>query len=343
MLEFPPPRERRTGRAGVRDVARLAGVSPITVSRALATPDVVSPATRARVEAAIAATGYIPNRIAASLSSNRTRMIGAVVPTLENSIPADFIAGMSEVLHARGYQLLLGNAGFSVAKEERLIVEFLARRADGLYLTGTTHSPRIRELLRRTGLPTVEIAALPEDPIDMVVGFSNDGAAHAMTRHLARRGYRHVAFFSPPTSDNERQTQRLAGYRRAVREHGLTDDPRLIAEMPIDLGSAASELRALLDRYPAADAVFCASDILAAGVLFECQRLGLPVPDRLAVAGFEDYDIARHIHPALTTVRIPRHEIGVRAAEMLLDRIGGKPVRPEVVDLGFRIVQRETT
>jgi LacI family gluconate utilization system Gnt-I transcriptional repressor len=328
---------------GVRQVALLAGVSPITVSRALAEPGRVSLKTRERVAAAVEATGYIPNRVAGSLSSNRTRIIAAIVPTLRNSIPADFIDGMTAVLRARGYQLLLGSSGFSVAEEESLVLEFLARRVDGIYLTGATHSPRTREVLQRLALPTVEVACLPPEPIDMAVGFSNEAAVFAMTSHMASRGYRRIAFFSGPLHDNERQIWRLDGYRRAVATLGLDGDPALIAEMPMDLAGTAAALDGLWRRRPDVDALVCSSDILALGAIFECQRRGVAIPGQLAISGFEDMEIASFVRPTLTTVRISRHEIGARAAEMLLDRIDGKAVQQPVVDLGYEIVQRETS
>jgi LacI family gluconate utilization system Gnt-I transcriptional repressor len=337
------PPERRLLRAGVRQVALLAGVSPITVSRALAEPSRVAPETRKRIAAAVEATGYIPNRIAGSLSSNRTRIVAAIVPTLRNSIPADFIDGVTEVLRARGYQLLLGSSGFSVEEEESLVLEFLARRVDGIYLTGATHTRRTRDVLRRLAVPTVEVACLPEDPIDMAVGFSNQAALFEMTSHLAARGYRRIAFFSGPTKDNERQSWRLDGYRRAVHTLGLDGDPALVVEMPMDLAGPAAALDALWRRRPDVQAIVCTTDVLALGAIFECQRRGVAIPGQLAIAGFEDMEIASFVRPTLTTVRIARRGIGARAAEMLLDRIAGQPVPQPTVDLGFEIVQRETT
>ncbi len=335
--------ERNRARTGVREVAALAGVSPITVSRALADPGRVSPETRKRVAAAVEATGYIPNRVAGSLSSNRTRTVAAIVPTLRNSIPADFIDGMTEVLRARGYQLLLGSSGFSVAEEEALVLEFLARRVDGIYLTGATHSPRTREVLRRLALPTVEVACLPPEPIDMAVGFSNAGAMYDMTRHMAGRGYRRIGFFSGPLQDNERQIWRRDGYRCAVAELGLDGDPGLMAEMPMDLTGTAEALDALWRRRPDVDALVCSSDILALGSIFACHKRGVDIPGRLAISGFEDMEIARFVRPTLTTVRIDRHGIGAKAAEMLLDRIDGREIPASAVDLGYEIVQRETS
>ena len=336
-------KQRKAGSVGVRDVAALAGVSPITVSRVLGDSERVSSTTRARVDAALKATGYIPNLIASSFASNTTRMIAAVVPTLDNSIAADFIEGMLEVIRPRGYQLLLGKSNFSITEEELLVREFVGRRADGIYLTGSTHTPRTRALLRKLGKPTVEVACLPDRPIDLAVGFSNAGAAYEMTRRLAMSGRRRIALFTPLRRDNERQTERVAGYRRAVAELDLDNDEQLSAEMPMTLAAAAAALCALLDQRADVDAVFCTSDVLAVGALFECQRRGVAVPGRLAIAGFEDMEIAGYIEPPLTTVRIPRREIGRRAGELLLGRIAGERIQPRVVDCGFQLVVRDTT
>jgi LacI family gluconate utilization system Gnt-I transcriptional repressor len=184
---------------------------------------------------------------------------------------------------------------------------------------------------------------LPEDPIDMAVGFSNYDAAFEVTRILAEMGYRRVAIFTTFTKDNERQMERLAGYRAAVEAYGLDRDPQLVDEVEMDLKAAAQHLRMLFDRRSDVEAVFCTGDFIAAGVLFECQRLGLRVPRDLAIAGFEGLEIAENVTPSLTTVRIPRFEIGVRAGEMLLDRIAGRAAETRVVDLGFEVIQREST
>jgi len=343
MTKMSDPPGRGGKRAGIRDVARLAGVAPMTVSRALSFPHRVSAETREKITAAIAAIGYIPNRVASSLSSNQTMTIGAVIPTLRNSIAADFAEGFSRVLRAGGYHLLLGNSEFVPEDEEAIVVEFLARRVDGIYLTGATHTERTRKLLRDNAVPTVEIASLPEDPIDMAVGFSNFGAAYAVTKMLAEQGYRKVALFTTFTKDNERQVERQAGYRAAVREFGLDDDPGLVTELEMDLKAAAEQLRRLLARRPDVEALFCTGDFIAAGALFEAQRLGIAVPEALAVAGFEGLEIAENLNPSLTTVRIPRFEIGTRAGEMLLDRIAGRPIDTPVVDLGFEIIRRGST
>jgi LacI family transcriptional regulator, gluconate utilization system Gnt-I transcriptional repressor len=334
---------RQAKRVGVREVARIAGVAPITVSRALSFPDTVAPATRQRVAEAAASLGYIPNRVAGGLKSNRTRLIGAIIPTFQSSVSTEFTGGMAKVLRARGYQLLLGSSNFSIEEEEALVLEFLGHRADGIYLTGTTHTDKTRRLLMDSGIPVVEIASLSGEHIDIAVGFSNADASYEMTRFLHEAGYSKIAFFSMPTRDNERQTDRLSGFRRGVSEFGLDPDPSLVDEVPMDLSSAGRHLRALLERRPDVEALFCASDLLAAGALFECQRLGIGVPEQLAIAGFDDIEIAARVHPPLTTVHLPHQLIGARAAGLLLDRIAGKPIESPVVDMGFEIVVRAST
>jgi LacI family transcriptional regulator, gluconate utilization system Gnt-I transcriptional repressor len=342
------PADRRTSargtkRAGVRDVAEIAGVAPITVSRALRLPDTVAPETRQRIADAISTLGYIPNRVAGSLSSNHTRLIGAIIPSFQSSASTEFTGGMANVLRTRGYQLLLGSSNFSIDEEEALVMEFLSHRADGIYLTGTTHTERTRRLLKDSGIPVVEIASLSGGHIDIAVGFSNADASFEMTKYLAGVGYRKIAFFSMPTRDNERQAERLSGFRRGVAEFGLDVDGALVDEVAMDLSSAANALNSLLGRRPDVEAVFCTSDLLAAGTLFECQRIGIQVPQQLAIAGFDDIELAARVQPPLTTVRLPHQSIGARAAELLLDRIAGQPIETPVVDLGFEIVVREST
>lgn len=334
---------KRSRRTGIRDVARLAGVAPMTVSRTLTFPHLVSPETREKVAAAVRATGYIPNRLASSFSSNQTHTIGAIIPTLRNSIAAAFTDGLRDALRLHGYHVLLGNSEFDPIDEEALVTEFVARRVDGVYLTGSTHTEGTRQLLRDNAIPTVEIASLPEDPIDMAVGFSNYGAAYAVTRMLAEQGFRKVALFSTFTLNNERQQERQAGYRMAVKEFGLDDDPQLVDEVAMDLKAAASHLRILLERRPDVEALFCTGDFIAAGALFEAQRLGLRVPEDLAIAGFDGLEIAENLNPSLTTVQLPRYEIGARAGAMLVDRINARPVLQPVVDMGFEVLRRQST
>ncbi len=327
----------------MEDVARLAGVSSITVSRVLNRPEKVAESTRDRVLAAVEATGYTPNGVASSLATRRTRVIGALVPTITNSIFADTIDGLSDVLRPAGYQLLLGATGYSLAEETRLVGAMLAQRPAGLLATGLQHEAQAMALLRATDIPIVETWNVDGDPADMAVGFSNFRACYAMVEVLARQGARRIGFVSAPITANDRAEQRLSGYRDAVRKLGLDADPRLEREAKFSFHAGAEQLLELVGKRPRVEAIFFANDILAIGALFECQRRGIRVPDDLAVAGFDEVELAAQVNPGLTTVRIPRYGIGREAARMILRRLEGKTVDPRVVDLGFRIVERQST
>lgn len=324
-------------------MARLAGVSSITVSRVLNHPKKVAESTRQRVMAAVEATGYIPNSVAGSLASRRTRVIGALVPTITNSIFADTIDGISDVLSPAGYQLLLGATGYSLPEESRLLTAMLAQRPAGLLATGLQHETQGRTLLHTTDIPIVETWNVDGDPVDMAVGFSNFKACHDMVVTLAERGATRIGFVSAPITANDRAEQRLRGYRHAVRELGLDADPRLEREAKFSFHAGAERLTELVADRPDVEAIFFANDILAIGALFECRRRGIRVPEDLAIAGFDDVELAAQVIPALTTVRIPRYRIGREAAHMILRRLEGEVVEPRVLDLGFEIVERQST
>lgn len=328
------------GQLRMEDIARRANVAAITVSRVLSTPDKVAEETRRRVLKAIEETGYVPNRIAGSLASSRSHIVAAIVPTIANTAYADVICAMENVLQPRGYHLLLGNSGASLAQERSLIATFLARRPDGMFIHGGPNDPLTRRLLARAEIPLVEAGTLRQDPIDMVVSYSNFAAAKAMAKHVLTTGRRRFGFVSAPTRENDRAMARRRGFLAALKEAGLRLDPTLVVETPHGLAEGGRALNAILDRDPKVDAVFYASDVSAAGGLLECMRRGWPVPERLAISGFDDQAIASQVLPALTTVRVRREEIGRRSAQMILDRIEGKPVNPKVVDVGFELVIR---
>lgn len=331
------------GAARMRDVAQRAGVSTMTVSRALSDPERVSPEVRRRVEDAVRAVGYVPNRLAGSLSSNRSNVAGLVVPSIRNTLFSDTIQGISDVLRRHGYHLMVADSGYSPAEEEALVTAFLAQRVAGLMLHNTTHTPALRALIRRAGVPVVENGTLTDDPLDMVVSYSNADAARAMTLHLLRLGYRRIALVTLPLAHNERSQERRRGYAAALAEAGIAADPRIMLEMPPGLPSGSEAIVRLTEIAPPVDAVFFAGDVLAVGALLECQRRGWAVPGRVAIASFDDVDLLRQLNPAITTVRLPRLEIGRRSAEILLDRIHGRSDERIRVDLGFEIIQRAST
>lgn len=330
------------GQARMRDVARHAGVSAITVSRALFRPDKVAEETRRRILRTVQELGYVPNMVAGGLSSNRTRVVAAIVPHISNPVYGRTIHAMAVVFQQHGLHLLLGSSGFSAAEEESLLAPFLALRPQGVLLHGRKHTMASRQLLRRAGVPVVETGDLDGPPMDMLVSYSNKAAAQAMTTHLVERGYRRIGFVSTPVRENARHLRRRQGYEVGLLAHGLKPEPRRILEVPFGFQSGAAALDALLARDARIDAVFFASDVLAVGALLECLRRGWRVPNRIAIAGFDDQEIAAQAIPPLTTVRVPREEIGRKAGEMLVARLEERPVEPPIVDVGFQIVPRES-
>lgn len=332
-----PPRRSR-----LRDVARLAGVSTMTVVRVLRDPAKVAQKTRARVEAVIRKTNYTPDLMARALASSRSGIVGVVVPLLTNSLIAEIVQGLTEGLADSGFHLLVGASGFSAAEEEALIRTFLSRRVEAIYLSGTSRTPASRDLLRGAGIPVVEGGNLPARPIDMVVGFSNVDAAAAATRHLIARGGGPIAYIGAYREDNDRARDRRIGFEAALKAAGIPVAPELCIETTLDIPGGGRAMATLLDRCPEVRGVFVSADAMAVGALFECQRRGIAVPGKLAITGFDDLDIARHVVPALTTIRVPRYAIGREAARVIRERLAGRVVEPKVVDLGFELVVRDS-
>lgn len=330
------------GSARLADVARAAGVSAMTVSRALRMPGRVAPETRARVEEAVRALGYVPNLVAGALRSQRSRIVVAIVPTLTSSIFAETVEGMTEALRAQDHQLLLANSGYAPETEEDLVRAFLGRRPDGMILTGVHHTAGARAQLRAAGIPVVETWELGDAPLDMNVGFSNRDAGRRLAEALVARGYRRIAFAGVDPAVEARSRRREQGYRDAMAAAGRAPVVlRLDEDRGLTIRSGARAAAALLAARPRIDAVMFANDFPAFGALTECARRGVRVPGDLAIAGFGDFEVARESHPALTTVRVPGREMGRRAAAMVLDRLAGRASEPRV-DLGFEVVLRES-
>ncbi|WP_237478646.1 LacI family DNA-binding transcriptional regulator [Lichenibacterium dinghuense] len=323
----------------MEDVAAMAAVSAMTVSRALRDPNSVTAETRQRIEAAVDATGYVPNRIASSLASQRTNIVGLIVPSLRNSLFAETIQGVSDMLGSE-HPLMISDSGYTLRGEEVAIRAFLTQRICGILLHNTKHTARSRAMLRNAGIPCVETGNVVRPPVDMAVGFSNHDAAQAMTEFLLQKGYRRIGFVSLPVKENDRAAERRAGHLTALARAGVDADPALILESQPGLRSGGEALVRLVGSAPDMDAVFLSGDVLATGALLEANRRGWDVPGRIAIVGSDDNELQESVSPPLTTLRFPRYEIGRRAASMLMDRLTGRASGPAVLDLGFTIVER---
>ncbi|MEP6874498.1 MAG: LacI family DNA-binding transcriptional regulator [Burkholderiales bacterium] len=339
--EAVPPRRSRRGSGAVtlHDVAKLAGVAPITASRALNTPEQVSAEVLAKVTDAVARTGYVPNRLAGGLASTRSRLVAAVVPTIAGPVFLKTVQSLTEALAERGYQLMLGQAGYAGSREDALLEAIIGRRPDGIVLTGIMHSTLGRKRLLAAGIPVVETWDLTPTPIDMLVGFSHVEVGRAVAAFLHARGRRRLAVVA---GDDERAKRRHDAFQVAARALGLREVQVVVVPAPTTLGSGRSALAELLRTAPDIDAIFCSSDLLALGVMTEAQARGVAIPAQLAVVGFGDLDFAIDLHPALTTVQINGAAIGRQAARFIVDRAEGRAVEQAVVDIGFEVIERDS-
>jgi LacI family gluconate utilization system Gnt-I transcriptional repressor len=337
--ESPPARRSRRGSGAVtlHDVAKLAGVAPITASRALNTPEQVSPEVLQKVTEAVSQTGYVRNRLAGGLASTRSRLVAAVVPTIAGPVFLQTLQSLTEALAAQGYQLMLGQSGYVDSREDALLDAIIGRRPAGIVLTGIMHSPEGRRRLLAAGIPVVETWDLTPTPIDMLVGFSHIDVGRAVLDFLYAKGRRRPALIA---GDDERAMRRQQAFQAAAHAAGLSEVPVLTVPAPTTLKSGRNALAELLRTAPGIDAIFCSSDLLALGVMTEAQARGIAIPGQLAVVGFGDLEFAADLHPALTTVRIDAMAIGRQAAQFIVDSAEGRLIESRVVDIGFSIADR---
>jgi LacI family gluconate utilization system Gnt-I transcriptional repressor len=324
------------------DVALRAGVSIITASRALQTPDKVAPETRRRIEAAAAALGYVPNLIAGALASAQTRIIAVLLPTITSSIFATTINGLTEKLEAEGYAILMAQSGYDAQREKRVLAALLGRRPEGVVMIGSPMSLEATAMLRAAadrGSKVVETWDLPAEPVSVAIGFDNFAVGRAVAERFIKAGRRRLAFVA---GDDARADARWQGYTQAAHQAEILAN-RVILPAPAVMDNAleaylgATKTSALRE----ADAIFAANDVHAVGLLSALHISELDVPGDVAVIGLGDLELAHHVAPTLTSVRINGKEIGLRAAAYILDGIYGRDA-PQHVDLGFEIIFRES-
>ncbi|HEX8404674.1 MAG TPA: LacI family DNA-binding transcriptional regulator [Duganella sp.] len=334
MSEPASPRKRRgTGRATIHDVARLADVGSITVSRYFTEPGRVAAARSARIAAAVKQLGYVPNLMAGSLASSQSRIIGMVIPNISGPIFASTIQSFSDTLSRHGYQLLLASSYFSAKQEESAVRAFLGWKPAALVVTGRFHSRTTEKLLAAAGIPVVETWDYEPRRKPIQVGYSNRAVGEQAARYLYAKGYRRIAFVQNSLAGDLSAVDRSDGYAKVMREHGL--QPTIYvptAEAPFDAGKQAIEALALTPAGHAgagaeakAEAIIFANDNLAAGALLAGQRAGLKIPAQCAIVGFGDYPFSPLLLPSLTTIRPPGREIGEIAALRILEQLGVLP------------------
>ncbi|MEZ1315264.1 LacI family DNA-binding transcriptional regulator [Pseudomonas fluorescens] len=341
-LSTDPSAARTPSSLTLIDVAKVAGVSPMTVSRALHRPELVSENTREKVREAVRQTGYVPNMLAGGLASNKSRLVAIFLPTIANSIFADTVQALMDRLTQAGYQTLLGLTGYSAEQEEKLLEAVLGRRPDGIVLTGTLHTESSRLRLAQAGIPVVEAWDLSEDPLDMLVGFSHEKVGEATARHLVAKGYKR---FSVVSISDHRGLRRCHSLMAELMRLGVEEVPMEVLAPPATLEVGREGLQRLLDQPTPPEVVVCSSDTVAQGVLAEAASRGLKVPQDLAVMGFGDLSSAAHVYPALSTVSVDGKTIGLRVAQALLERFENPASQhdPVRIDTGFTLIDRAST
>ncbi|WP_043531942.1 LacI family DNA-binding transcriptional regulator [Litchfieldella xinjiangensis] len=338
----PQTRPRRgSDQPTLAQVAQMAGVSPITASRALNDPEKVNEATRDRVFQVMEHLGYVPNLIAGSLASSRSRFIAVIVPSLVNTVFLEVIKGLQDTFEAAGYQILLGNTNYDIEREHQLVRTFLGWSCSALVTAGLKHNPACRRLLQECDRPVMEVMELGE-ALDLNVGLDHHEAGRCMASHLLARGYRQPIYVGARLADDYRAGMRYAGHSEVLEAAGIAS--RLIdIDQPGSLEEGAKCLERVRQDYPDADVIHFANDDLATGALLHALRLGIQVPDEIAIAGFNGLPLGQYITPRLTTILSPRETMGRVAAEEILKRLAGKRVTRRKHDVGFQLLNGKST
>ncbi|MEO6564880.1 MAG: LacI family DNA-binding transcriptional regulator [Casimicrobiaceae bacterium] len=339
------------------DVARAAGVSTATVSRAWNRPDTVREPLRQRIHAAVEQLHYIPNNAARALVSQRSRVLGAIVPTIDNAIFARGVAAIQARVEASGYGLLLAACDYDLDRELAQARAMVARGVEALVLVGTRHRPALRELLHQHRIPYVCQGAFAPEEDPHCVGFDNRRAGMLVARYLLSLGHRRIAMIAGPRRDNDRAQSRAVGVHSVLADAGLvppspiapageppsihSGDDSWLVESAYDFDAARAVARLLLTASMRPTALICGNDILALGALRECQSLELAVPAQVSITGFDDLALARQATPALTTIRVATSVMGEAAADFVLAQLAGQPA--SATEIPFKLVIRGST
>ena len=318
-------------KVNLEDVARLAGVSIVTVSRSLSDPKKVRPATLKRVQDAVAKLGYVAHGAARALASRRTRTIGVVIPSLENAIFANTVFALQRTLDENGYMLLVACDEYDLKVEVRLVHNLIERGVDGLILVGTLHNPEIFAMLHAFQVPYVFTWAYDETRRSPCVGFNHRQAAARAAQHLIDLGHREFGVISTITRDNERARDRLAGVLETLAHNNIRPDSSRIVEEPFSYVRGQKGFRQIMVGPQRPTAVVCLNDVLAIGAMAECRAMGMEVPRDVSITGCEDLEVAAMMAPGLTTVRFPTFEMGRCAGTYLLGTLRGEPVSEQQV------------
>ncbi|NBF02790.1 substrate-binding domain-containing protein [Pseudomonas sp. Fl5BN2] len=333
---------RTTGRPTLNEVARLAGVSPITASRALRGISSVATELVEKVQQAALELNYVVNSAARALASAQSQSVVVLVPSLSNLLFIETLEAIHQVLRPKGFEVLIGNYHYSRDEEENLLRNYMTYQPRGLLLTGFDRTESSRRMIEANNIPCVYMMDLDSGAGLNCVGFSQLNAGETAAQHLISRGRKHLAYVGAQL--DQRTLLRGEGFRRALQQAGLYNpDLELLTPRPSSVGLGAELFLQLMQSQPQVDAIFFGNDDLAQGALLEAMRCGIKVPQQVAVLGFNDLPSSEHMVPRLSSISTPREAIGRRAAEQMLTLLAGNSVAEPVVDMGFELRVREST
>jgi LacI family gluconate utilization system Gnt-I transcriptional repressor len=325
----------------ITDVAAAAGVAPMTVSRVINTPDRVSPETTARVREAIDRLGYVPNLIAGGLSSRKSRLVAAIVPTIAHPMFAGVEQSFTDQMRLAGYQVILSISGYENEDDDSLFRALLGRKPDALLITGSGYSPGALQLLIEARIPVVEIWDVSSRPIDMAIGFDHARVGAEVASFFRAKGHDRFAVL---TAGDSRAMARARGFTRMAVKGGGAIVAEQVTSAPGTISAGRDWLRAVLPELDRQCALFCSSDLLAFGVVTEARVRRIAVPDQLAVCGFGNFELSALNEPSITTVNVEGVQTGQTAAALLLRRLAGGDRRDtDQMQVPINIIERAST
>jgi LacI family transcriptional regulator len=327
----------------VKDVARLAGVAPITVSRVINNADYIRDDTRERVMAAINQLGYVPNKVARSLRSNQTSMLALVLTDITNPFFTTVARGVEDAANAAGFNLILCNTDESEAKQENYLQILLERRVDGILLVPACSNLEPVQLIQRLDIPVVVLDRQLPGRLADVVRCDSEGGAYQLTRLLIQNGHNQIAILSGPSSVSTAE-DRVKGYQRALREFGLELLDEFVYYGQFTLESGYQMTQQALNAIPRPTALLAGNNFIAIGALKALKDLHLSVPEDIAVVGFDDLPSTIVVDPILTAAAQPAYEMGRQGAELLLSRLTGSgPREIQEIILPIEIIVRQSS
>lgn len=307
----------RKGAPGILDVAKRAGVSPATVSRFYNSPAVVKGPTRKRIEQAASDLGYIRDRMAGALHNRFSGTFGLIVPTIDNAIFAEMIEAFSARLQEKDRTMLIAAHGYDLELETAIVRSLLERRIDGVALVGFDHGDVALNMLAQRDVPVISIWNYEQDAIMPCVGADNGLAGALVAEHIASLGHKDIALVFPDTQNNDRARHRLKSVTAKLEKSGIRISPDRNLTCHYDVGEAKKLGKTLLSSNPPS-AIICGNDVIALGLVYAANSLGIKVPEQVSIAGVGDFRGSEHLEPGLTTVRLPAKRIGIIAADTLL-------------------------